>query len=385
ETGAPGKRRQDRIARLAQDAGMRLIGPNCMGLMNVHRRLYATFLGIFRDEHEKPPEPGTLSLISQSGVIAMSFMEEAEFNGVPISKAVSMGNGVILDAADYMDYLLHDPQTRVIALFLEGIRDGRKFFDTLRAVSREKPVLLWKVGETEDSARATASHSGSAPGSQAVYEALLRQCGALKADSNQEMIDTAKALLLVPPLAGPRLGLYSISGGRSTQMANYFAKSGFRVPELSEASRATMDARYSSPLINYHNPIESTSFNRIDDFAANVLDGLDAAEEIDAIVHEWAPQIGPAGGPDDDPRDARLSTMLDFASRATKPYIVILAERHPMPPPDVVQSVHDRLMRAGVATFHGVERGARALRNAFQYQNFRHDLEGYGGIPYGST
>ena len=376
ETGTEeGLRLEETITRMARESGLLLVGPNCLGLYNPD-----TGFGQDRENWK----PGHIGFISQSGITAVSFMEEAELNGVPISKVVSMGNGVILDAADYMDYFLHDPQTRVIALFLEGIRDGRKFFTTLRAASREKPVLVWKVGETEDSARAAASHSGSAPGSQAVYESLLRQCGALRADSTQEMIDTAKALLLIPPLSGPRLGLYSISGGRATQMANYFAKSGFRVPQLSEASQATLNTRYSSPLINYHNPIESTSFNRIEEFAAHVLDGLDTAEEIDAIVHEWAPQVGPLGSPDDGARDARLSTMLDFASRATKPYIVVLAERHPMPPPDVVQSVHDRLMQAGVPTFHGVERGARALRNAFQYQSFRHDLEEYGGIPYGS-
>jgi len=131
-----------------------------------------------------------------------------------------------------------------------------------------------------------------------------------------------------------------------------------------------MESRYSSPLINYNNPIESTSFNQFEDFAAGVLDGLDAAEETDAIVHEWSPQLGAPGSDNDIAREARMSTMIEFAARAKKPYIVVIAERHPMPPAEIIQAVHDRFMAAGIPTFHGLERAARALRNARAYGVF---------------
>ena len=352
---------EEKIVGMAKSAGLMLVGPNGMGIWNPD-----TGFGLERSDWES----GHIGFVSQSGMTAMSFIEEAEINGVPISKVVSMGNGRVVDAADYLDYLQHDEQTKVIALFLEGVGNGRKFFEVLREAARKKPVLIWKIGETEDSARAIASHSGSIRSSPEVYEAMRRQCGAIKADSAQEMIDTSKALILLPPLTGDRLGLYSVSGGRATQMANTMSKAGFRVPLLSEASQSVMESRYSSPLINYNNPIESTSFNQFEDFAAGVLDGLDAAEETDAIVHEWSPQLGAPGSDNDIAREARMSTMIEFAARAKKPYIVVIAERHPMPPAEIIQAVHDRFMAAGIPTFHGLERAARALRNARAYGAF---------------
>ncbi|MQG21506.1 MAG: hypothetical protein FI725_05885 [SAR202 cluster bacterium] len=366
ETGSElGIELEEKIRKMAVDSGILLVGPNCLGIYNPD-----TGFGDGREEWEA----GHIGFISQSGIAANSFMAEAEDNGVPISKVVSMGNGIVLDSSDYLDYFEQDEQTRVVGMFLEGIRDGRAFYASLKKTAARKPVLVWKVGETEDSARATASHSGSTVGSQQVYEGLLTQCGAVKVDSAKEIIDTATILLNVPAMSGLNLGLYSISGGRATQMANYFSKQGFKIPLLSEISQVPMKEQYESPMINYNNPIESTSFNRLEEFAANVLDGLDQAEEIDAIVHEWSPQIGPTESEDAVLREARLATMLSFAQRATKPYVVIIAERYPEAPADVLSDISKRLLDAGVPVIDGVERGAKALRNAYQYLSFRADV-----------
>ena len=202
-----GIRLQREIADMASAAGLNLIGPNCVGIYNPE-------IGLRHTAAQAYGEKGSVGFIAQSGTHATLFSIIGEQNGIKISKSVSYGNAVILDSTDFLEYLGEDEGTEIIGLYVEGVKEGRRFFDCLRHVARRKPVVIWKGGETEEGARATASHTGALAESGIVWQTVIKQCGAIKVDSLEEMIDTVKALLYVKPIKGTGVGLIAMSGGR---------------------------------------------------------------------------------------------------------------------------------------------------------------------------
>jgi acetate---CoA ligase (ADP-forming) len=214
-----GIRLQQEITDLARGAGLYIIGPNCVGISNPR-------IGLRHSEAQVYGEEGTVGFIAQSGTHASLFSIAGPQNGIRISKSVSYGNAVVLDSADFLEYLGADDETKIIGMYVEGVRDGRRFFRCLREVASRKPVLIWKGGETEAGARAAASHTGALAESGAVWQALIKQCGAIKVDNLDEMIDTVKALLYIHPLNGVRIGLIAMSGGQSVAITDTFARAG---------------------------------------------------------------------------------------------------------------------------------------------------------------
>ena len=181
---------------------------------------------------------------------------EANAYDVKMSKCISMGNGMILDSPDYIDYLVQDPDTKVIGLYLEGLRNPARFFKSLQEATKKKPVLVWKVGLTEDAARATEAHTGTSFIREDLWQSLLARCGAISIESQEEMIDTVKALELVRPFTGFNVGLYANTGGHSTDMANVFSKNGFKIVPLTESSYEDLRSFYNMIGGNYVNPIQ---------------------------------------------------------------------------------------------------------------------------------
>ena len=239
ETGTEeGRRLEEAVVEVARKADLMLVGPNCMGIFNPKLNIGFSGAGY-------SGESGNFAFISQSGSQSNGFIAEALEYGFKASKLVSMGNGIVLDSAEYLEYFGQDADTEIIGMFLEGVRDEERFFSVLREVSRQKPVLVWKVGETEDAARATSAHSATRFIPQAQWDSRLQQCGAIRVENIRELIDAAKVLLYAKPLLGTRLGLVCQGGGHSTEMANVFSKAGFQVPSLTERS-------YESILVDYN-------------------------------------------------------------------------------------------------------------------------------------
>lgn len=230
ETGTEeGTRLERQLVEQARQANLHLIGPNCFGVFNPK-------LGIRQSEEQYSGVFGPVGFISQSGNLALSFSLEAHLQGIDISKSVSFGNGMVLDSADFLEYFGKEPESKIIAMYLEGVRDGRKFLKVLREVSARKPVLVWKGGRTEAGERAISSHTGSLAVSQAVWETALRQCGAMPVAGMEELIDAIKALLYLPPVRGDRVGVAGGSGGQSVVVADLFSEAGLRVPALTPKS-----------------------------------------------------------------------------------------------------------------------------------------------------
>ena len=193
------------VLAVARKYGIRFVGPNCAGMLNTHANLYATL--------EAAPPKGNVALLSQSGSIGGIFMSWANEHSLGISKFVSYGNSLDWSVIDYLDYLKDDPETDVIALYVEQIQNGRQFMHTMKQVTQKKPVVIIKSGKTVAGSRATMSHTGSMAGEDHVNDAALKECGAMRVDSVAEMFNLCKALATMPLVKGNKILLVTNSGG----------------------------------------------------------------------------------------------------------------------------------------------------------------------------
>lgn len=363
ETGTDeGRRLQKIIEDMAREANFALIGPNCMGVFNPG-------IGLRHYRNQPFGEDGTVGFLGQSGTQTIGFSVEGHLNGIHISKAVSYGNGVILDSPDFLEYLGQDPETQLIAMYIEGVRDGRRFFNTLRDVAQRKPCVIWKGGATGGGSRATASHTGVMAISSVIWDSMVRQCGAIKAENLAELVDTVKALLYIKPSTGTRVGLVALSGGQSVAIADAFSRAGLDVLPLTESSYRRLAEFFNIIGGSYRNPLEGMTVMQEEQLSA-ILDILDADESVDAVVVELPPQMifGLST------LEARLETLGTFRERASKPFMVALTTVLAQADSALLQDINEKLIERNIASFPTFERAARALRNSIEYNSMRESL-----------
>ncbi|MBI4201988.1 MAG: CoA-binding protein, partial [Chloroflexi bacterium] len=364
ETGTEeGIRLERQVVQMAKEGGLNIVGPNCMGIFN-------PTLGVGVNLGGYHGESGHLGILSHSGSQSSAFGQGSKFHGIKLSKLVSMGNGVILDSHDYVDYFGQDEGTQVIGMYLEGVRDGRAYFETLRRVSKTKPVLVWKVGETEDASRAVASHSTSSSSKPVMWDAMLRQCGAVKVENMNDLFETAKLLLGMPPAKGNRLAILALSGGHATECANVFSKAGFTVPQLAEDSYKRILEHFNIVGSTYTNPIEGRTLSDPVNMN-NVLDVLNEDPNTDIIVHEV--QVGFRNNRLTVYRGHGPDIFCEFRARAKKPYLVALSTAFPQAAPEVMEAAYKQFTDAGIPTVIGIEPAAHALYRFAEYYKDRAD------------
>ncbi len=262
ELGGERAEAERRIKELAERYDMRVIGPNCIGMFNAENRLDAAFQGHVR--MIRPPL-GPVSFLTQSGTIGISFMESAESFGM--SKMISYGNRADVDEADMIWYLAHDPNTKVIGLYVEGFGDGRKFVNTARRVIKEfgKPIVIWKSGRTQRGAKQAVSHTGSMGGSYAVVKGALKQAGVILVDSYQELVGTLKALAWQPAAKGNRVALVSNGIGPVISAIDHFERLGLEVAQISESTLKAFKEHY-PPTFVIGNPMDVTGSATSNDY-----------------------------------------------------------------------------------------------------------------------
>jgi acyl-CoA synthetase (NDP forming) len=227
ETGPEGNMLQEELIGIADAGGMKLIGPNCIGIVNKHAALNATFaspLAWF--------PTGNVSVVSQSGGMGNSILNEIMDEQVGISKFVSIGNRANVEFADMVEYLAEDPDTDVICLFIEGLDDGAAFLAKARRASLRKPILVYTRGYTESSSRTALSHTGSVASSEVVYHGAFRQAGLLQVYSSSEMACAAKAISMGAELAGPGVFISTHSAGPVVAICDICERAGLRFPPL---------------------------------------------------------------------------------------------------------------------------------------------------------
>ena len=340
ETGPDGARLEDDCLRVARDHDMRLVGPNCVGLLDTHRPLDTTFLP------PPGPTPGDVAFISHSGAICAAVIDWARGQGFGLSHLVSLGNQIDVRETDMLSSVAADPHTRVITLYLEGISDGRRFVRAAREVTREKPIIALKVGRYASSQRAVASHTGALAGQESAFNAAFRRAGVIRANTSEELFDWARALAWCPLPAGRDVAVLTNAGGPGVTATDALESHGLRLAELRPETEAALRAIL---------PADASTRNPVDMLAAATAGQYVEALRLlldDPGVHSIMvvlppPPMESAGGV------ARALIPIIYA--ATKPVVVaLMGER-------MIQEAVEYFRAARVPEYRFPERAASAL------------------------
>lgn len=279
ETGPEGAERERRLRETVRAAGIRMIGPNCMGVINTapEFHLNATFA-------PTPARPGSIGFVSQSGALGVAILNVAQDLGIGLTQFVSMGNKADVSGNDLLEHWEDDPETRVIAMYLESFGNPRRFTEIAKRVTRKKPVLVVKSGRTAEGARAATSHTGAIAGTDVTVSAFLDQCGVLRANTIEELFDVARALDRCPLPEGNRVGIVTNAGGPAIMATDACVNLGLRMAELSESTRAGLRA-FLPAEASVANPVDMIASATAESYArtlAAVLDdpGVDLAMVI---------------------------------------------------------------------------------------------------------
>jgi acetyltransferase len=280
ETGAEGRALQDHIATLAGAAGMRLVGPNCMGVVS-HlgdgRWLNGSYFWAV------PETVGGLSFVSQSGAFGGMFFGHLRTSGLGLSRFLSVGNSADVSVTDVLEWLGEDPQTTAIGMFIEGIDDGRRFVEVARRVTGRKPVVVLKAGKMAAGARAAASHTGSMAGSHDAVRAGLRRAGVIEAADTESFFDAMDAAAVGLTRTVVRdIAIVTISGGPSVLAADAAERAGLTLPTLGEATLAQLRSLAPS-FAALGNPIDLTPQCPIDNFVP-AIEAVYADEAVKGVV-----------------------------------------------------------------------------------------------------
>lgn len=266
ETGAEGAKYQAEVRAILRSTGMRGFGPNTLGIINTATALTTSYFS-----GQRMLAPGSIGFVAQSGIFVGALLRYlSSFDGLRISKGIGLGNKVDVDESEALSYLADDEQTRIIGLYLEDVRNGRKFVDTARAATARKPVLVLKGGRTKEGARASASHTASMAVEDTIFDASLRQSGVLRMSGIDEFIRTLWGFLNMPLPRGNRLAFVTFSGAQSILSIDASIEAGLEVATLQEATRRKISEVIQTP---------SKTKNPIDIFPDWLAHGFDKTAE----------------------------------------------------------------------------------------------------------
>jgi acetyltransferase len=257
ETGEEGKKLIADTLMIAE-GNTRFIGPNCMGVTSSESKLSALMIPFLH-------ESGEVAFISQSGGYGLQLYIRASAMGLGIGKFVSSGNESDLKGWNYLEYFGQDDNTKVIAMYIEGLKNGRKWFEAAKEVSKKKPIVAIKVGVTEEGSKAAASHTGSIAGSDKIYDAAFKQAGVIRAYDSSEMFDYVKGLLYSPPPQGKNMAIVSNSGGVAVETADRLIQNGLKIPVFSEKVQAEIQELIPA-FGNAKNPVDLTATLNMNSF-----------------------------------------------------------------------------------------------------------------------
>jgi acetyltransferase len=344
ELGPEGRKLEEDIR--AVRGGMRIIGPNCLGVIHPSSNLNASFAASMA-------QPGRLALLSQSGAICASILDWAQAKHFGFSSFVSVGSMLDVDFADLLDYFADDPQTRSIILYMESIGDVRKFLSAARAVSRTKQVIVVKAGRHEAGARAAASHTGALAGTDEVFDSAFRRAGVLRVTTIPELFSMAEVLSLQSPPRGPALAIITNAGGPGVMAADALLLDGGRLAELSPATLAALDALL-PPYWSHSNPVDVLG-DATPECYRQAVEICARDEHVDGLLVLLAPQAIT------DPTETACQVAA-LEKRERKPILASWLGG------DSVRAGREVFDRAGIPTFDAPESAIRAFLHMVQYR-----------------
>ena len=363
ETGEDsGVELEEKILEIARKSGLRLIGPNCMGI-------YYPAHGLgFRPDLPKWEGQGNISFLSQSGGLAFSGIFLGQRCGLKFQKVVSYGNETDLNSHELLDYFAEDPATGIILVYIEGTRDGASLARALIRAGRKKPVIVLKGGLAEVGVRAAASHTGAMGGKRQTWEAVFKQAGALQTGSLEELVETAMTVNRLPAFTGRRLMMVCMSGGVSVNYTDRTADWGFEMPELSPETTAKLRTAFDAPGTSVKNPIDMAS-SYINFFIyPDVFRALEEDPDCDIIMlvftmeyYIYAEHFAPGLV------DHTVSTFIEALNNEVKKPVVVVI-------PSVVEEekrnrIQQTFLSAGFPAFITIDRALKALSLTQQYHS----------------
>lgn len=348
ETGEEGAARERALVERVRALGMRLVGPNCMGVLNTDpaHAMNATFAPTM-------PPPGSVSFLSQSGALGVTILDYAAEYGIGIRHFISVGNKPDVSGNDLLEYWETDPETRVILMYLETFGNPRHFTRIARRVSRRKPIIVVKSGRSVAGARAASSHTGALAGRDAAADALLAQCGILRANSVEELFDLAMAFGTLPLPKGNRVGILTNAGGPGIILADACEEEGLEVADLSPETQARLRALFPEEA-SVRNPVDMIA-SATPDIYREALGVVLDDPGVDAVIAAFVPPLGVRQA------DVAEAIVEGARRRPDRPTLAVLMGREGLP------AGRAELRAAGIPAYIFPESATRALGAMVRY------------------
>ncbi len=328
------------LVKICKRYGINLVGPNCLGIINTHNNLNATFSRV------SPPK-GRIALVSQSGALILALIDWARLNGIGFSKVVSLGNKAVLNENDFMEFFLEDEHTDVVMLYLEGIEDGRRFMKVARRLSKVKPVVAIKSGKTDAGAKAASSHTGSLAGSYEACKTAFKQSGVVEANSIEELFDCSLVLLNVRDFNG-EVAIVTNSGGPGVMASDAVEFFGLK---LAKFESRTIEGLKSilPPIANLYNPVDVLGDADAERFG-EALKVVAEDENVGAIVAILTPTA-----------QMDFIKSAEYVSSIKKPIVTCFMGG------ESVKGAVELLKKRGIVNFTDPVRAVKALSFAYKY------------------
>lgn len=356
-----------RARQIVKEGGLRVIGPNCMGL-------YVPDGGI-GSFSRLTSRSGPVAFVSQSGGHLNWFAHYGSNYGIYFSKGISFGNAYAMDSTDYLEYLALDPQTGIICMYLEGVKDGRKLLKQVREINRVKPVILWKGGLSEAGSRAVASHTASLAGQKAIWQGFFAQTGAVPVSSLEEMAEMAMTFLYVNPPQGKRVAVLGLGGGTSVASADACNDEGLEVPALTQETQNELKKFIPLSGASVRNPLDTGWMFRNVPLLDREIKLVLADPMIDMLIVMPHLDMAHMTGPEQVDELVEYLFGLSSDKLDSKPIVVVFHSFANDPwERDFRVKLQTELPKKGVAVYSSLTTASRALAKLYEYHRFQKEL-----------
>jgi acyl-CoA synthetase (NDP forming) len=349
------------IICLAHEGGVRLIGPNCMGV-------YCPRGGVSWTS-EFPAASGSIGFLSQSGQLAGQLILDGSLEGLLFNKVVSFGNASDLQSHHFLDYFANDDRIKIIGAYLEGFKDGDAFFETARLLTRKKPLVIWKGGQTQGGSRAAQSHTAAVAGSHIIWQGLCKQSGIISVNSLDEMIFTLSALQKMPPVKGVNIAVLGGAGGGSVTMTDCAEREGLKVPKLSGTTIRGLQEFVEIQGSSVQNPLDimpallnSGNFRKLIDLLNDdpQIDALFFSQRIDLFYRILGPAL----------MDAMIKLATENLRALKKPAFIIVEPADSLEEEKFREIAVEMYSNEGITTFPSFAMASKVLFNMNQYCSY---------------
>ena len=357
-----GSELEQELLRIARKGGVRLLGPNCMGFYCPAAKLAFSY--------DLPQESGTVGALCQSGGHSGHLVKAGAQRGIRFSKVVSYGNAADLNEVDLLEYFTEDPETRIIIVYIEGVREGRRFFQALRKATLSKPVIVFKGGRYEVGIQAALSHTRSLAGSVSVWDSLLKQAGAIQAYSIDECVDIALAFRFMTPPRSRRTAIIGGGGGATVQAADESSSAGLILPMLSDEIKEELKSFLPVAGSIFRNPVDMSGIHSFQDMARSIK-LVGGWSEVDLLILHIGIEIGPNAMMKVNVLEPIADVLINSAREVSKPAALVAYAFYSAEACQQIIKVQQMCYEAGMPFYPSIQRAASAIDKLIKYHQAR--------------